>query len=149
MVSPDKQAAMTVWSRFALWIVVGAVVGLVTLIFGMLALWLPLVVGVLAAVRPGARTAIGGLLSGLAMPLAYVGSWVGAVDRVCNTGSIDSNGVETCTQWVPAGSIRWPWFLAAGVLLATGIVLQWWARRSARLVLQEQELAPGAWLSPG
>jgi hypothetical protein len=148
MVSPDEQAKLAAWPRFLLWIVVGAVVGLVTLIFVTLALWLPLVVGVLAAARTGARTALGGLLSGLALPLAYMGSWVGAVDRTCNSGSIDSNGVETCTEWVPAGSIRWPWFVAAGVLLVIGVALQWWARRSARRALQDQELAPVAGLSP-
>jgi hypothetical protein len=149
MVSPDKQSALAAWSRFVLWMVIGALVGLVMMIFLTLALWVPLVVGVVAVARPGWRTGLGGLLAGLALPVAYFGSWVGARDRECNSGSIDSNGVETCTQWVQAGSIRWPWFLAAGALLVIGVSLQWWARRRARRGLQAQELEPGAWLSPG
>lgn len=148
MASPDKQAALAAWSRFLLWTVVGSVVALVTAIFLTPALSLPLVVGVFAAVRPGGRTAVGGLLVGMAFPIAQFGYVAGSVDRTCNQGSIDNLGVETCTEWVPAGSIRWPWFLAAAVLLVVGFTLQWWARRSARRALQEQELAPGAGLSP-
>lgn len=149
MESPDRQAALVAWPRFVLWVAVGVAVGLVTVVFMTLALWLPLVVGVIAAVRRGGRTALGGLLVGLAATLAYVGTWVGAVDRACTSGSIDSNGVETCTQWVPAGSIRWPWFVAAGVLLVVGIALHGWARRSARRGSQEQELAEQYRLSAG
>lgn len=143
----DTQADRASWRRFAAWMLLGGALGLVVVIFVTLALAVPVVVGVVALLRPGRRTALGGYLAGLAMPIAYVGAWIGAVDRTCNAGSIDSAGVETCTQWVPAGAIRWPWFLAAGVLLVVGLALQWWARRDARSARLVEESVPGTWLS--
>jgi hypothetical protein len=123
-------------ARFALWVVAGAIVGLVSLIFGVPAVLLAvptllLLVGgaVVAGSRPRRGTALGGYLVGLALPVGWVGLTVGAVDRVCTSGGIDVDGVEFCTVWEPTGSIRWPWFLAAGALAVLGALLQLRARR--------------------
>ena len=141
MPSPDRRAALAASPRFALWVAIGALVGLVTLVLLTPGLVLLLGVVLLAATRPGGRTPLGGALLGLALPVAYVGSVIGAIDRTCNVGGIDAAGVETCTEWAPAGSIRWPWFLAAATLLLVGLGLQLRARRDARRALEFQEQA--------
>lgn len=99
-------------ARFSLWVVAGAAMGLLSLVFGLpvafaaVAVLLLLLVGAWAGSRRRRGTAIGGYLLGLALPLAWVGVTIGAVDRVCTAGGIGTDGVEFCTAWEPAGSIR-------------------------------------------
>jgi hypothetical protein len=125
-------AEQTTFARFALWIVPGAVIGLVTLVFGAPALLVLLLGAVLAGTRPHAGTSLGGYLAGVALPVGWVGVTIGAVDRVCTEAVVDVGGVEQCLRWEQSGSIRWPWFVAAGLLLGVGVLLQVAARRRER-----------------
>lgn len=124
-------------ARLALWGVAGAAVGLLGLIFGVpiILVAVAILVVLVGAARAGSRarwgTALAGYLLGLSLPLAWVGVTIGAEDRTCTSGGIGADGVEFCTTWESTGSIRWPWFLAAGMLACLGVVLQVRARRRA------------------
>lgn len=122
-------ADSTSYVRFSLWAAAGALLGLVTVVFGVPGLAVLAVAAVFAGSRRAGGTSLGGLLVGVGIPLLWLGYIVGAVDRTCGSGDINDDGTVTCTQWEAAGSIRWPWFLAAAVVIAVGAGLQVRARR--------------------
>ena len=131
MTTPVRPGLDT-WPRFILWATAGVALALIVLIFLMpCLLLLVLTVAGIAGYR-GGRTALGGLLVGLALPVAWFGYEAGARDRECTAGGIGPDGVEYCTQWVAAGMIRWPWYLTAGALLITGLALHLGNRRTSR-----------------
>jgi len=65
------------------------------------------------------------------LPLVRFGYHVGSFDRECTSGSIDRHGVETCTAWMQTGAVRWPWLLAAAVVIGVGVWQHVGARRQA------------------
>ena len=116
-------------TRLMAWAAVGAVSGGLAAVFGVLGLAVLLAVIVVAGTRAGAATSAGGVLLGIGVPLLWFGYAAGAVDRTCRSGSIDVNGVETCTAWASTGAIRWPWFAAAALVIGVGLWLHLGARR--------------------
>ena len=83
----------------------------------------------IAGLRAARGTSLGGYLIGAGLPLLWVGYRVGDADRVCTEAWFDLDDVEHCTAWEPTGSIRWPWFLAAGIVMVLGALLAVAARR--------------------
>ena len=113
------------WGWFSAWALVGTLYCLsilAAMTIGVFILPFAVVLTVVFANRPGARAGLYGLLSGAALPFAYVAFLNrDGPGNVCRTFENASTGGESCTQeWSPWGFVAAALFLAAaGVFLFT------------------------------
>ncbi len=116
------------WAWFAAWYLAGclyslAVLGMLTI--GIFVLPLAVLTTVVLARRHGDASATG-LVSGLALPLLYVGYLNrDGPGTVCTTTSTSTSCQD---EWSP-----WPWFAIALALIVVGVALFARARRQRRL----------------
>ncbi len=128
--SPLAAAPARSWGWFCAWALVGALYCLALLAamtIGVFILPFAVVLTVVFVNRPGSRAGVGGLVSGAALPFAYVAFLNrDGPGTICRSFKDATGSGESCLQeWSP-----WPFVAAALFLAAAGVYL--FTRRAER-----------------
>lgn len=121
--APPADARGRNWGWFCAWALVGALYCLALLAamtIGIFIVPFAVVLTVVLSHRPGSRAGLGGLVSGAALPVAYVAFLNrNGPGTICRTFENASGGGESCTQeWSP-----WPFVAAALALAIAGVIV--------------------------